>query len=122
MSSVFWADNLLDQPDSSLTYVDPFMTNNEEENFDFNISNCNNSDKISIRKITSDKYFETNDKYFNFIYIDGCHEPEFIIRDMMNSFKYLIKDGIMWMDSLLEEYRGEYVIIHKGYQLAIKKL
>ena len=67
----------LNHPESSLTCVDPFMTienndhgrflkNNEEENFDFNISNCNNSDKISIRKITSDKYFETNDKYFNF--------------------------------------------------------
>jgi len=146
LSSVFFADNLLDHPESSLTCVDPFMTienndhgyllkNNEEENFDFNISNCNNSDKISIRKITSDKFFETNDKYFNFIYIDGCHKPDFIIRDMKNSFKYLIKDGIMWMDdyggvcqeksamnSFLKEYEGKYVIIHKGYQLAIKKL
>jgi len=148
LSSVFFADNLLDHPESSLTCVDPFMTienndhgrflkNNEEENFDFNVSNCNNSDKISIRKITSDKYFETNDKYFNFIYIDGCHEPDFIIRDMRNSFKYLIKDGIMWMDdyrggegnkiknamdSFLKEYQGKYVIVHKKYQLAIKKL
>jgi len=148
LSSVFWADNLLDHPKSSLTCVDPFLNienndhrnllkNNEEANFDFNISNCNNSDKISIRKITSDKFFETNDKYFHFIYIDGCHEPDFIIRDMRNSFKYLLKNGIMWMDdygggqgnqirnamdSVLKEYEGKYVLIHKGYQLAIKKL
>jgi hypothetical protein len=56
---------------------------------------------------------------------------------MRNSFKYLLKDGIMWMDdygggqgnqirnamdSVLKEYEGKYVLIHKGYQLAIKKL
>ena len=148
LSSVFFADNLLNHPNSTLTCVDPFMTmenndhkkflkNNEEANFDFNISNCNNSEKISIRKITSDKFFETNDKYFNFIYIDGCHDPDFIIRDMKNSFKYLVKDGIMWMDdymggqgnqimntmhSFLREYQGKYVLFHRRYQLAIKKL
>ena len=127
--------------------VDPFLSistndhrallkNNVEENFDFNIINCKNSDKITIRKITSDKFFEDNNKYFNFIYIDGCHEPDFIIRDMKNSFKYLKKGGIMWMDdyekgdgikiknamnSFLEEYKGKYNLIHKGYQLAIIK-
>lgn len=148
LSSVFFADNLLDHAESSLTCVDPFMTiknndhgdhlkNNEEKNFDFNISNCNNSDKISIKKITSDKFFETNDKYFNFIYIDGSHEPDFIVRDMKNSFKYLVKDGIMWMDDygggdgikiknamdlFLKEYQDKYLILHQGYQLAIKKL
>lgn len=147
LSSVFFADNLLSHSESSLTCVDPFATiennsckfmfSNEEKNFDFNISNCKNHDKISIRKMTSDKFFETNDKYYNFIYIDGCHEPDFIIRDMRNSFKYLIKDGIMWMDdyrggredkiknamdSFLKEYQHKYLIIHQGYQLAIKKL
>lgn len=147
LSSVFFADNLLDHSGSSLICVDPFMKienndhkqflqNNEEQNFDFNISNCNNSDKITIRKVISDKFFETNDKCFNFIYIDGCHEPDFIIRDMNNSFKCLIKDGIMWMDdygggdgiqiknamnSFLEEHKGKYEIINKEYQLAIKK-
>ena len=146
-SSVYFADNLLNHDKSTLTCVDPFMTienndhkrflnNKEEETFNFNINNCNNCEKISVNKITSDKFFETNDKCFNFIYIDGCHEPDFIIRDMNNSFKCLIKDGIMWMDdygggdgiqiknamnSFLEEHKGKYEIIHKGYQLAIKK-
>ena len=147
LSSVFFADNLLDHPESSLTCVDPFTTieknscssmfKNKEENFDFNISICKNSNKISIRKIISDKFFETNDKYYNFIYIDGCHKPDFIVRDMKNSFKYLKKDGIMWMDdykggrgnkiknamdSFLKEYKGKYLMLHKKYQLAIKKL
>ena len=147
LSSVFFADNFLDIPNSSLTCVDPFLTinnndhrqfllNNEEMNFDFNLSICKNSDKITIHKITSDKFFENNNKTYNFIYIDGCHEPDFIKRDMENSFNVLEKNGIMWMDdygggdgikirntmnTFLEKYKGQYELIHIGYQLAIKK-
>jgi len=147
LSSAFFADNFLDNPDSSLTCVDPFLTinnndhsqflqNNEEMNFDYNISICKNSDRITINKITSDIFFENNNQTYNFIYIDGCHEPDFIKRDMENSFNILEKNGIMWMDdygggdgiqikntmdSFLKKYRGQYELIHKGYQLAIKK-
>ena len=147
LSSVFFADNFLDNPKSSLTCVDPFLNinnndhskflqNNEEMNFDFNISNCRNSDRIIIHKTTSDIFFENNNKTYNFIYIDGCHEPDFIKRDMENSFHVLEKNGIMWMDdygggdgiqikntmnTFLEKYIGHYELIHIGYQLAIKK-
>ena len=148
LSSVFFADNFLDNTYSSLTCVDPFLTidnndhgqflqNDEELNFDYNISNCKNQDKITIHKITSDSFFEKNEQTFNFVYIDGCHEPDFIKRDMANSFKFLEKDGIMWMDdynggdgiqiknamnAFLKKYTGHYRLIHEGYQLAIKKL
>ncbi len=147
LSSVFFADNFLDNPKSSLTCVDPFLTinnndhsqflqNNEEMNFDFNISICENSDRITKHKITSDIFFENNNQTYNFVYIDGCHEPEFIKRDMENSFNILEKNGIMWMDdysggdgiqiknamnTFLEKYNGQYVLIHMGYQLAIRK-
>ena len=146
-SSVFFADNFLDNPKSTLTCVDPFLTidnndhtqflqNNEEMHFDFNMSICKNSDKITIHKITSDIFFENNKQTYNFIYIDGCHEPEFIKRDMENSFNILEKKGIMWMDdygggdginiksvmnTFLEKYKGQYELIHSGYQLAIRK-
>jgi predicted O-methyltransferase YrrM len=147
LSSVFFADNFLDNPNSSLTCVDPFLTinnndheqflqNNEEMNFDFNISVCKNSNKITINKTTSDIFYENNNQTYNFIYIDGCHESDFIKRDMENSFDILEKNGIMWMDdygggdgiqiknamnAFLEKYRGKYDLIHTGYQLAIKK-
>ena len=148
LSSVFFADNFLENSDSNLTCVDPFLNienndhktflkNNEEMNFDFNISTCKNSNKIIVHKITSDDFFKNNTSTFNFIYIDGCHEPEFIKRDIENSFSVLEKNGIMWMDDygggngidikntmnkFLEKYKGQYAIIHTGYQLAIKKL
>ena len=147
LSSVFFADNFLNNPQSKLTCVDPFLNfdnndheqflkNNEEMNFDYNISICKNSDRIKIHKITSDIFFENNNETYNFIYIDGCHYPSFIKRDMENSFNILEKNGIMWMDdygggdgiqikntmdTFLQKYNGQYELIFKGYQLAIKK-
>lgn len=157
LSSVFFADNILEHPESTLTCVDPFLSledndhkmylevdfkNIIEKNFDYNISICKNKEKIEVNKITSDDFFKNNTKYFNFIYIDGCHLCDFIKRDMENSFKFLEINGIMWMDdygfdiyanhddnrikntmdSFLEKYKGKYELIHKGYQLAIKKI
>lgn len=147
LSSVFFADNFIDNQKSSLTCVDPFLTidnndhsnllqNGEELSFDYNISNCKNTDKIIIYKVISDKFFENNKKTYNLIYIDGCHECDFIKRDMENSFTILENNGIMWMDDygggdgiiikktmddFLEKYNGQYEIINKGYQLAIRK-
>ena len=147
LSSVFFADNLLTQPESTLVCVDPFLKianndhsqflqNNEEANFDYNITHCQNSQKITVHKITSDEFFKSNTQMFDFIYIDGCHEPDFIMRDMENSFKILEPNGIMWMDDycggdgsiikktmdeFLDKYRGQYIIIHRQYQLAITK-
>jgi predicted O-methyltransferase YrrM len=68
LSSAFFAEILLNHNESTLTCVDPFLTiedndhkqyltNNEEKNFDHNVSICRNSEKITVRKITSDKFF-----------------------------------------------------------------
>ena len=148
LSSVFFADNLLTSRESSLVCVDPFMklatndhasllTNHEEDNFDYNISHCKNLEKITVHKITSDDFFAMNTNTYSFIYIDGCHECDFITRDMENSFKVLRSNGIMWMDdygggdgiaikrtmnAFLDKYKGQYELIHSGYQLAIRKL
>jgi hypothetical protein len=146
LSSVFFADNFLEREGSSLTCVDPFLRipnndhadylqNNQERSFDINITRCDNSNKIKVFKITSDEFFANNKKKFNLIYIDGCHEPEFISRDMENAFKCLDENGIMWMNDygktiiavkramnkFLIKHKGEYETIHQGYQLAIQK-
>ena len=148
ISSVFFADQLLKNTHSSLTCVDPFLNmenndhkeylrNKEEETFDYNIRICKNANKICVQKLTSDIFFEKNTKTYNFIYIDGSHETDFIKRDMENSFQFLEKNGIMWMDNyeagdgiqikntmnlFLDKYKDKYKLIHKGYQLAIQKL
>jgi hypothetical protein len=144
VGSAFFADHFLDNENSTLTCVDPFLTidndyseylqNGQELNFDFNILNCKNSNKIIVKKITSDLFFENNTKTYNFIYIDGSRQIECIKRDMVKSLQYLENNGIMWMNNynynkeiydamnaFLETYEGQYDIIHNQYQLAIKK-
>jgi len=147
LSSVFFADNLLNHPDSTLTCVDPFLTiqnndhaiyylgNDQEKSFDYNISVCSNTRKINVNKETSDAFFLRNTREdYDFIYIDGCHLPDFVTRDMENSFKVLKSNGIMWMDdygynievkkamdSFLTKHLDEFTLVHKGYQLAIRK-
>lgn len=147
-SSVFFSDNYLNHPNSRLTCVDPFLSinnndhsdflqNNEELNFDHNIKLSKNFDKIKVHKITSDDFFKFNTDTFDFIYIDGCHLPEYIERDMTNCFNCLNKNGIMWMDDyrggtdgsikqamdkILKQLEGQYALIHSNYQLVIKKL
>jgi predicted O-methyltransferase YrrM len=153
-SSVFFSDNLLNNKNSFLVCVDPFFdsgtvngittlyVNKDVKNrFLNNISKSKNFNKITHECTTSDNFFLENKIRFNFIYIDGCHNPEYVKRDVNNSFKILEKNGILWMDDYLYGHRkehngrpkdvidqflkdnnGKYEIIHKGYQIAIRKL
>ena len=149
LSSSTFSDNLLDHNDSTLDCVDPyiksgtdpeissnFVDENVKNNFLYNISKSKNFSKIIFHNMKSDNFFENNKKTFNLIYIDGCHEEKFITNDMENSFKYLEKGGVMWMDDyggnngkikpvmdrFLEKYKKDLKIIHKDYQIAIRKL
>ena len=146
LSTVFFADQLLKHHKSTLICVDPFLTdnnndhksllqNNQESNFNYNIKHCDYPKKITFYKKTSDDFFKTNKNTFNFIYIDGSHEVEYIKRDMENSFNVLEQNGIMWMDDYLHEnpqikicmddfienHKDQCKIIHSNYQLAIQK-
>jgi predicted O-methyltransferase YrrM len=148
LSSVFFAEKILHHKDSTLTCVDPFLSINdndhliflmddEEKNFDYNISHCKNKEKIIIKKQSSDMFFQENNKTYNLIYIDGCHKSDFILRDMENSFKILDDNGILWIDDyggkndisikkiinvFKENYKGQYEIIHQCYQTAFRKI
>jgi len=148
LSSVFLADNLLDHYNSTLDCVDPFLNDPEndhaeylkgdqERNFDWNITNCNNAAKIKVHKVTSDNFFFNNQRTFNLIYVDGSHEQDHIYRDINNAFSVLETKGVLWMDDygggpegklckvpmdkFLREKSGQYKILHKNYQLAIEK-
>lgn len=152
LSACGFSDNIMNHHDSILDCVDPFIlsgTNekittknvisNTEEIFINNINLSKNANKIKLYKQTSDDFFKTNQKFYDLIYIDGCHEPEFIKNDIDNSFKFIKKNGIIWMDdyggnttnngkikihidNYLKNYENSYIIIHKNYQLAIKKI
>jgi len=135
--TAYFADNFLENENSTVTYLHPHSNNdiqysqNSEFIFEFNISNCKNSNKITTHKISSDVFFENNTKSYNLIYIDGSHDIEIMKRDIEKSFQYLEQNGILWInnynygketyDAILETYQGQYDIIHNQCELAIKK-
>ena len=146
ISSCCFSDNLLNHPDSFLVCVDPFclddtttiLVSETEKIFNDNMLKSKHFDKCIIHKTYSNNFFKDNEKTFNLIYIDGSHDPDDIKLDMEESFKCLEKGGIMWMDDylgggseklikktmdeFLEKHIDKYELIHKGYQLAIRKL
>ena len=142
LSSCFFSDNYLQHSESKLHCVDPFyltgtvegitckcITEDTEKMFLENISKSKMSDKVETYKMTSDYFFEKNDMKFDIIYIDGCHERDYIQRDINNAFKCCNKGGIIWFDDygghckknfdeFLQPY--DFDILYSSYQLGIK--
>ena len=50
---------------------------------------------------TSDQFFETNQDYFDCIFIDGLHEYFQVKKDITNSLKYLNEGGIILLHDCL---------------------
>ncbi len=84
-------------------YADLNFTN-VEKNFDFNIKNYKNILKI---KKSSDNFFKTNNIYYHVIYIDGYHKSDQVFKDCVNSWNFLLKNGIMICDDYLWNHYEE---------------
>lgn len=148
MSSVYFSDVLLQHPESTLICVDPFdlcdtsttLTNETKDTFMDNISKSKNYNKTTTCIMTSDEFFKNNHKdKFDFIYIDGSHVPDQILKDLQNAYNVIVKNGIIWMDDYLggppndlsikntidqfiHEHEDNIEIIHRNYQIAFRKL
>ena len=53
---------------------------------------------VEIWKMNSDEAFKKNKIKFDFIYIDGNHLYEFVLKDILNSINCLNKNGIIVCD------------------------
>ena len=49
----------------------------------------------AIIRLTSDQFFETFDRKFDIIFIDGLHEHAQAYRDILNAFSHLNKGGVI---------------------------
>ena len=114
---VFYGANLLSvantyglHPDSKLYGVDPwedyyeYPEYKEEQSkiYDSFITNLQNSgvqDKVVLHRGYSNLEIpKFQDEFFDIIYIDGNHEPEYVLEDAVLSFRKLKKEGIMIFD------------------------
>ena len=96
--------------DSKLYCIDPWEDyaeypeyKNEQpiiyKTFIDNIENSGVKDKIIInRGYSNNKIPSYEDNFFDIIYIDGNHEPEYVLEDAVLSFRKLKINGIMIFD------------------------
>lgn len=97
-------------PDSQLHCIDPWLDydaypeykGQQDTIYDTFLQNIDESgvkDKIHIhRGYSNQKILTFNDEAFDIIYVDGNHEPEYVLEDAVLSFRKLKKGGIMIID------------------------
>ena len=80
----------------------PEYKNQQQTVYDTFLNNLENSgqkDKIHVHRGYSNKVVPTlQDNFFDIIYIDGNHEPEYVLEDAVLCFRKLKVGGIMVFD------------------------
>jgi len=134
----------VDTFEGSMEHKDKAVTNFEgvEKRFRSNLAEFIKIGKVKVFKGTSQNYLRnTKIDSFDFIYIDGSHVAADVLEDAVLSWKLLKKNGVLifddvgWevyedptltpklaVDSFLKVYKGRYKLLHRGYQVAIKKI
>jgi Methyltransferase domain len=99
-----------DHKDSKLHCVDPWEDYNDYpeykgeighiyDTFMKNISESGHKEKIIVnRGLSNVEVPKYEDDYFDIIYIDGNHEPEYVLEDAVLSFRKLKKGGYIIFD------------------------
>ena len=150
MSTIWMLENVLTQESSQIFCIDAWADWTEDAfvRFVSNINKTGLKHKVNIIKGDSSKTLGwLPDNHFDFIYVDGNHDEKAVIQDAILSFRTLKHGGIMAFDDYLLGIRypntpgskamngscknaidyftklfgDELEIIHKDYQLWIRK-
>jgi predicted O-methyltransferase YrrM len=115
--------NYCNHDDSRLYTVDPWQDydgydeykNNQDKNYNIFMNNyekCNEKHKITVcRGFSNEEIPKFADEFFDMIYIDGNHEPEYVLEDAVLSFRKLKKGGWMifddygWVDTSITDLK-----------------
>ena len=139
-SGIWFLENILTHPTSSITCVDIFYKE-PELLFDHNIKISGFSDKVTKIKGRSECILLTlKKKSFDIIYIDGCHIAPNVLMDAVSSWLLLKVGGIMILDDyewkpakspenspkiaidlFLRVFQNHLEVLHKEYQVIIRK-
>ena len=150
MSTIWMLENILTNKESKLFCIDAWAewTGDAFVRFVENINKTGLKDKVRIVKGDSSEELRIFPKeYFDFIYVDGDHDEKAVIKDAIGSFRVLKKGGMIAFDDyllgikypnspgskamngstkkaidyFLDVFQDELEIIHKDYQVWIRK-
>jgi predicted O-methyltransferase YrrM len=141
--SAFWMlENILTHPKSQATLVDPFFRNYRKVFFS-NYESYPYKSKIIIKEGLSEVVLRKLPlNHYNIIYIDGSHNGINVFYDLANSWQLLKVGGLLIIDdkqwkekelpiqlrpeqtvnAFLNVFSDEFEIVHKEYQVWVKKL
>ena len=86
-----------------------------EKAFDENLSQFNFT-KIKDDSVVAMREMLKNDKFFDFIYIDGSHNGEDILSDAIEAFKILKKNGLIFFDDFLQHDKDRVIQSYEGIE------
>jgi predicted O-methyltransferase YrrM len=110
--------NILTDPASTLIDVDTWEGSDEpshkemnwqsvEEVYDSRHSELIKSGRLIKKKMTSDEFFATNTAKFDFIYIDGDHKAESVLKDGINAVACAKPHAIIAFDDYMwSQHKG----------------
>jgi len=139
-SAVWFLQNILTNPTSTLDCVDLFIGRGAEARFDHNIRLSGRSGQVRKHKGRSEDVLLTLvPAHFDMIYVDGGHRAANVLMDAMLSWRLLKPDGLIifddyrWemdkapaerpqiaIDLFLEAYADRITVLHRGYQVAVR--
>ncbi|MEG4421111.1 tetratricopeptide repeat protein [Microcoleus sp. LAD1_D5] len=138
MSACWLLDNILTHPTAKITCIDLYF----QQHFKGNIVKTGAADRvIELEGYSQDLLVNLNSEYYDVAYIDGCHKPTSALQDAILSWRLVKVGGLMIFDDyeftfpdspeqdtkigidvFLEMFGSQLEVVHKGYQLIVKKM
>lgn len=138
MSACWLLDHILTDPSASITCIEP----NFQEQFDGNIAKTGAGAKVKkLEALSYQVLGEQEADAYELVYIDGCHLAASVLEDAILSWRLvkvgglIIFDDYEWtepdtliqttkigIDTFLALFQNQVELIHKGYQLIVRKI
>ncbi|MEG4006621.1 tetratricopeptide repeat protein [Microcoleus sp. Pol11C1] len=138
MSACWLLDNILTHPTAKITCIDLYF----QQHFKGNIVKTGAADRvIELEGYSQDLLINLASEYYDVAYIDGCHKPTSALQDAILSWRLVKVGGLMIFDDyeftfpdspeqdtkigidvFLEMFGSQLEVVHKGYQLIVKKI
>ena len=141
-SAIWFLDNVLTHPSSTITCVDMFYNRMAEIRFDHNIAVSGFLSRVTKVKGRSQEVLKLlREGSYNIIYIDGSHRAVDVQVDASLSWHLVKRDGLiifddyLWelekpqedrpqmaIDNFLSDFCLQLEILHKGYQVIVRRV
>ncbi len=137
MSACWLLDKILTHPTAKITCIDLYF----QQDFKGNIAKTGVAEQvIELEGYSQDLLVNLISEYYDIAYVDGCHKPTSALQDAILSWRLVKVGGLMIFDDyeftfpdspeqdtkigidvFLEMFGSQLEVVHKGYQLIVKK-